>query len=61
MMSILCVEARVVDEVDAAADDVTGREGGSVRLASARRAERVPVIAVVAVRVFVPAWNRFRD
>lgn len=55
MMSVLCVEACVVDEVDSAADDVTGGEGRPVRLSRARRAERMPVIAVVAVRVLVPA------
>lgn len=57
MVSVLGVEAGVVDEVDATADDVARGEGGAVRLARARRAERVPVVSVVAVRVFVPAWN----
>lgn len=54
MVTVLCVEARVVDQVDAAADDVTGCEGGPVGLARARRTKRVTVVAVVAVRMFVP-------
>ena len=53
-MPVLGVEAGSVDEVDAAADDVVGREGGPVRLPGARAAEAVPVVAVVAVGVFVP-------
>lgn len=54
MVPVLRVEAGVVDEVHAAADDVARGEGGPVRLPGARRAERVAVVAVVAVRVFVP-------
>lgn len=57
MVSVLGVEAGVVDEVDAAADDVPGGEGGPVRLPGARRAERVPVVAVIPVRVLVPTCN----
>ena len=54
VMSVLGVEAGSVDEVDAAADDVVCREGGPVRLPGPRAAEAVPVVAVVAVGVFVP-------
>lgn len=54
MVSVLGVEAGVVDEVDAATDHVTRSKGRPVRLPRARRAERVPVIAVVTVRVLVP-------
>ena len=53
-MPVLGVEAGSVDEVDAAADDVVGREGGPIRLAGAGAAETVPVVSVVAVGVFVP-------
>jgi len=35
-VSVFGVEASVVDEVDAASDDVAGGEGGSVGLARAR-------------------------
>lgn len=49
MVAVLCVEACVVDEVDAAADDVAGRECGPVRLSGAGRAERMPVVAMIAV------------
>lgn len=57
MVAVLGVEAGVVDEVDAAADDVARGEGGPVRLARARRAEGVSVVAVVSVRMLVPPWN----
>lgn len=56
-MAILCVEAGVVDEVDAAANHVARRERGSVRLAGARGAEGVAVVSVVTVRVLVPTWK----
>lgn len=49
MVSVLGIEACVVDEVHAAADDVSRGEGGPVRLPGAGRAERVPVVAVVPV------------
>ena len=55
MMSVFGVETRVVYEIDAASDDVTRGEGGSVRLTRARGAEGVTVVAVVTVRVLVPA------
>lgn len=58
MVSVLGVEAGIVDEVDAATDHVPRGEGGPVRLPRARRAERVPVVAVVAVRVLVPTCAR---
>lgn len=57
MMSVLSVEARVVYEVDAAADNVARGEGGPVGLPRAGRAERVSIVAMVTVRVFVPACN----
>lgn len=49
MMSVLSVEARVVYEVDAAADHVARGEGGPVRLPRAGRAERVSIVAMVTV------------
>jgi hypothetical protein len=49
VVSVLGVEAGVVDEVDAATDDVTGGERRPIRLPGARRAERVPIVAVVPV------------
>lgn len=55
MMPVLRVETRAVDQVDSATDDVTGRERRPVRLPGSRRAERVPVVAVVTVRLLVPA------
>lgn len=58
MVSVLRVEAGIVDEVDAAADHVARGKGGPVRLPRARRAERVPVVAVVTVRVLVPTCAR---
>lgn len=54
MVSVLGVEAGIIDEVDAATDHVTRGKGGPVRLPRARRTERVPVVAVVTVRVLVP-------
>lgn len=48
-MAVLCVEAGVVDEVNAAADHVACRKRGSVGLPGAGRAEGVPVISVVTV------------
>lgn len=55
MVAVLRVEARVVHQIDAAADHVAGGEGRPVRLAVARRTERVAVVAVIAERLFVPA------
>lgn len=54
VVAILRVERGVVDQVDAAADHVTGSEGRPVRLTCARRAKAVAVIAVVTIRVLVP-------
>lgn len=54
VVPVLGVEAGSVDEVDPAADDVVGREGGPVRLPGPGAAEAVPVVAVVAVGVLVP-------
>jgi hypothetical protein len=53
-VAILCVETGVVDEVDAAANHVTCRERGAVGLPRAGGAERVAVVSVVTIRVFVP-------
>jgi len=55
IIAVLGVEARVVDEVQAAADHVPCGESGSVVLACARAAERVSVVAMIAVGVLVPA------
>lgn len=55
-MSVLCVEAGVVDEVDAAANHIASREGGPVRLPGAGRAEGVAVVSVVTIRVLIPTW-----
>ena len=55
MVPVLGVEAGAVDEVDPAADDVVGREGGTVRLPRTRAAEAVTVVAVVPVGMLVPA------
>lgn len=57
MVPVLRVEACVVDQVHAAADDVARGERRPVGLARAGRAEGVAVVAVVAVRVFIPAWK----
>ena len=53
-MTILCVEAGVVDEVNAAANDIARRKRGSVGLSGARRAKGVAVVSVVTIRVLVP-------
>lgn len=53
-MAILCVETSVVDEVNAAANHVACSERGAVGLPRAGGAERVAVISVVTIRVFVP-------
>lgn len=55
VVAILRVERGVVDQIDAAADHVTGSEGRPVRLTSAGRAKAVTVIAVVTIRVLVPS------
>ena len=55
MMAILGIETRPVNQVKATANDVTGCECWPVRLTRARTAETVSVIAVIAVRMFVPA------
>ena len=57
VVAVLGVEARVVDQVDPTTDDVTGGEGRPVRLARGGRVERVPVVAMVTVRVFLPACD----
>lgn len=57
VVAVLGVEARVLDEVHAAADDVARREGRPVRLSRARGAEGVAVVPMVAIRVFVPSWK----
>lgn len=54
-MAVLCVEASVVDEVNAAADHVARCKRGSVGLPGAGRAEGVAVVSVVTIRVLVPA------
>lgn len=56
-MSVLGVEASVVYEVDAAADDVASGERRAVRLSGARGAERVTVVSVITVRVFIPTCS----
>lgn len=57
VMAILCVECGVVDQIDAAADHVTGSEGRPIRLTRAGRAEAVAVITMVTIRVLVPSWQ----
>jgi len=55
MMSVLGVEAGPIDQVEAAADHVTGCESRPVGLAGAGTAKTVTVVAVVTIRMFVPA------
>jgi len=57
MMAILGIETRPVNQVKSTANDVTSCESWPVGLASARTAETVPIIAVIAVGMFVPAWQ----
>ena len=54
MMSVFGVEASVIDEIDATADDVTRGESRSVRLPSTGRAKRMTVVTVITVRVLIP-------
>ena len=49
VVSVLGVEAGAVDEVNAAADDVSRGESRAVGLARARRAKGVAVVAVITV------------
>lgn len=60
-MSVLGVEACVVDQVHTAANHITRREGGPVRLTGPRGAKGVPIITMVTVGVFVPAWKERKD
>lgn len=55
MVSIFRVKARIINEIDTASDHVARGEGGSVWLSGAGRTERVAVVAVITVRLFVPA------
>lgn len=57
VVAILRVERGVVDQIDTAADHVTGSEGRPVRLTCAGRAKAVAVIAVITIRVLVPSWQ----
>lgn len=54
MVAVLGVETRIVDQIDATTNNITGGKGGPVRLPIAGRAERVTVVTVVAVRLLVP-------
>lgn len=49
MVSVFRVKARVIDEIDAATDDVSRRECRTIRLSRARRAERMAIITVITV------------
>ena len=53
--AVLGVEAAVFDEVDAAADHIARREGRAIGDSRVGRTEGIPIIAVVAVGVLVPA------
>ena len=55
MVSVLGVETGPVDQIEAAADDVAGCESRPVGLPGAGAAKTVAVVAVVTVRMFVPA------
>jgi hypothetical protein len=57
VVAIFRVKTRVIYEIDAASDDVSRRKGGSVRLTGARRTERMAVVAVITIRLFVPTWQ----
>ena len=54
--SVLGVEARHVDEINAAANHVAGCERRPVRLTATRRAERVAIIAVITKRTLLPTY-----
>lgn len=57
-MAVFRVEAGIVDEVDTAADHISGGERRAVRLSCPRRTEGVPIITVVPIRVLIPACER---
>jgi hypothetical protein len=57
VVAIFRVKTRVIYEIDAASDDVSRRKGGSVRLTGARRTERMAVVAVITIRLFVPTYK----
>lgn len=57
MMAVLCVETSAVDQIHAASDNVACGECRTVRLAVARRAKRVAIVAVIAERLLVPAYS----
>ena len=54
MVTVLGIEARPVNKVKTAANDVTGCKCRAVCLACARTAKAVTVVAVISVRMFVP-------
>lgn len=54
MMAILGVEANVIYKVHATANHIARCKSWSIRLAGSRRAERMSVVAVVAIRLLVP-------
>jgi len=48
-VAILCVETGIVDEVHTAANHIACCKCGTIGLSSARRAEGVAVVAMVAI------------
>ena len=57
MMTILCVEAGPIYEVDTTANDIPSSEGWSICLPSPRATEAVSIIPMVAIRVLIPPWE----
>lgn len=53
-VAVLCVEAGVVDEIYAAANHIACCKRRSIGLPSARRAEGMAIVSVIAIRVLVP-------
>lgn len=57
MVAVLRVEGSVIDEIHTTADYIARGKRWPIRLPCSRRAKTVTVVAVVPVRVFVPAWQ----
>ena len=57
-MSILRVKTSIINEINTTANDVASCEGWPIGLAGAGRTERVTIIAVVPVGVFIPTWEQ---
>jgi hypothetical protein len=56
-MAVLGEEGRVGPEVDSTADHVQRAKFGSVCLARCAVAENLSIVAMICVRVGLPAWN----